>query len=62
MATYFYQSNPNSTKQAWLASRKICERCDESMPKGEFRMVGGLEVCKDCYADLCETASQLDAR
>lgn len=57
MATYFYQSNPNSTKQAWLASRKICDNCGCSKDRAEFRVIFDdqsdekLEVCVECWEE-----------
>jgi formylmethanofuran dehydrogenase subunit E len=52
MATYFYQSNPNSTKQQWLSTVKVCQSCLSQKPKDTFRVVDGEELCKECYKDL----------
>ena len=54
MATYFYQSNPNSTKQAWLGSVMLCSSCYSQKPKAEFRMFAGESLCMECYTEMLE--------
>jgi len=51
MATYFYQSTPNTTKQAWLAHSKICKECGGQKSKEEFRIFAGVEYCKECWTE-----------
>lgn len=51
MATFFYQSNANSTKQAWLGSVLLCNSCNSQKPKQQFRMYDGESVCAECWLD-----------
>jgi hypothetical protein len=52
MATFFYQSKQNGTKQAWLGSVKYCNCCDSQQLKSEFRIFKETELCKQCFIDM----------
>lgn len=54
MATYFYQSTPNTTKQAWLGSVLLCNSCNSQKPKQQFRMFAGETICEECWLDNIE--------
>lgn len=62
MATYFYQSNPNSTKQAWLGSVSLCNSCYSQKPKNEFRIFAGERVCMECWFEKLEENQLISER
>jgi hypothetical protein len=51
MATFFYQSNPNTTKQSWLANNQVCLSCLGQKPKQYFRVYNDEEICQECYKE-----------
>jgi formylmethanofuran dehydrogenase subunit E len=47
-----YQVKEGTSKQAWLGSVSLCQRCGSQQPKGGFKVVNREEVCACCQKEI----------